>query len=95
MELNVFAVEGLVYLVIAVAILALSIFAFVNALLYSAESYDAAGKLTKTAWCSILGLGVALQLVPIGLPLINIIMLVAALVYLADVRPALAGLRRR
>ena len=32
-------------------LLAVKIFAFVNSLLYSAESYVAAGKLTKPAWC--------------------------------------------
>lgn len=94
-QLNVFQVTDLVLLVIAVAILAVAIYAFINSLLWSAESYDAANKLTKPAWTSILGVGVALQLVPVGLPLVNIIMLVAALVYLADVRPALASLRRR
>jgi hypothetical protein len=93
--LNVFEVEGIVRLVIAFVILVIAIYAFINSLLWSAESYEAAGKLTKPAWCTILGLGVVLQLVPIGLALVNIIMLVAALVYLADVRPALASLRRR
>ncbi|GAA5147664.1 hypothetical protein GCM10023340_20410 [Nocardioides marinquilinus] len=93
--LNVFEVEGIVRLVIAFVILVIAIYAFINSLLWSAESYEAAGKLTKPAWTIILGLGVVLQLVPIGLVLVNIIMLVAALVYLADVRPALASLRRR
>jgi len=92
---GVFEVESYVNLIVAFALLATTIFAFVNSLLYSAESYAAAGKLTKPAWCTILGLGVVLQLVPLGFSLINIAMLVAALVYLADVRPALAGLRRR
>ena len=94
-SLNVFQVEGIVYLLIVLAILTISIYAFVNSLLYSAEAYDAAGKLTKTTWCTILGLGVVLQFVPIPLALVNIAMLIAALVDLADVRPALAGLTRR
>ncbi len=93
--MNVFAAQSIVMVIVYVAILATTIFAFVNSLLYSAESYAAAGKLTKPAWCTILGVGVVLQLVPIPLPLIGVIMLVAALVYLADVRPALAGLYRR
>ena len=95
MDFNVFYLQGVLGLVVFFAVLATSIFAFVNSLLYSAEAYDAANKLTKTTWCIILGIGVLLQFVPTGLPLVNIIMLVAALVYLADVRPALAGLRRR
>ena len=72
----------------------MKIFAFVNALLYSAESYEAAGKLTKPAWSVILGLAVAVQLL-IGLGILNIVFTVAAFVYLADVRPTLAGLSRR
>lgn len=87
--------EGVVALLVIFAVLVVSIFAFVNSLLYSAESYVAADKLTKATWCSILGVGVVLQFVPINLPLINIAALIAALVYLADVRPALSSLRRR
>jgi len=93
--MNIFAVESYLTLLVIFVLLAVSIFAFVNSLLYSAESYVAAGKMTKPAWNIILGLGVVLQLVPVGLFLIQIAMIIAALVYLADVRPALAGLRRR
>ncbi len=91
----VFTVESYVHLLIAIASLAIAIFAFVNSLLYSAEAYVAAGKLTKTTWCTILGLAVVLQFIPIGFSLITIALLIAAFVYLADVRPALAGLTRR
>ncbi|KRC53852.1 MULTISPECIES: DUF2516 family protein [unclassified Nocardioides] len=80
---------------ISFVLLAVKIFALVNALLYSSESYDAAGKLNKTTWCALLGVGLLLQLVPVPIGLVNLIMTIAALVYLADVRPALAGLRRR
>ncbi|MBM9458374.1 DUF2516 family protein [Nocardioides sp. zg-536] len=88
-------VELYINLAIAFVLLVLKIFAFVSALLYSGESYVAADKLTKPTWCAILGVGVLLQLVPLNLSIINLAMTVAALVYLADVRPALAGLRRR
>ncbi len=93
--MNVFEAQSIVMLVVQLAVLTITIFAFVNSLLYSAESYLAAGKLTKPTWCTILGLGVVLFFVPIPLALVSIIMLVAALVYLTDVRPALAGLYRR
>ena len=79
-------------------LLVVKIFAFVNCLMFSAESYRAAGKLTKPAWALILGLGLALQVLLIDASPINLISLVftiAALVYLADVRPALASLTRR
>jgi len=93
--MNIFLFEGYVTLVVMFVALSIAIFAFVNSLLYPAEAYQAAGKWTKPAWNIVLGLGVLLQLLPTGLFLINIALLIAALVYLADVRPALAGLRRR
>jgi hypothetical protein len=94
---NPFAVEGMTMLVIDIALLAVKIYAFINALRYSDEAYRAAGKLNKLAWTIILGLGVAAQVVLAGSPLnlINLAMTVAALVYLADVKPALSSLTRR
>jgi len=88
---NVFELQGTVMLVVLIALLAVKGFAFVSALLYPAEAYQAAGKLTKPAWCAITGLGFAaalIQLQPLGL--LSLVFTVAALVYLADVRPALA-----
>ncbi len=95
--LNVFAVEGLALLVVEIALLAVKIYAFVSSLRYPDEAYRAAGKLTKPAWTIILGLGVAAQVVLAGAPLnlINLALTVAALVYLADVKPALSSLTRR
>jgi hypothetical protein len=95
---NVFAFEGQVLLLVTMILLVVKIFAFVNSLMFSAESYRAAGKLTKPTWALILGLGLALQVLLINASPINLIGLVftiAALVYLADVRPALASLTRR
>ena len=86
--------EGQIALLVALAMLAVKIFAFVTALTYSTESYVAAGKLTKSAWSIILGLGVVLQLLLIG-SLLNLAFTIAVIVFLVDVRPALAGLRRR
>jgi hypothetical protein len=93
--MNVFELEGYVALAVFFVLLVVKIFAFASSLLFSAESYVAAGKLNKPTWCIILGIAVALQLLPFPLMLVNLAMTIAALVYLADVRPALAGLRRR
>jgi hypothetical protein len=90
----VFEFQASIMLLVMFVLLAVKIFAFVNALLYSTESYVAAGKLTKPAWTLILGLGVAVQLL-LQSGILNIVFTVAAFVYLADVRPALAGLSRR
>jgi hypothetical protein len=86
--------ESNVGIVVTFALLAVKIFAFGSALLYSSAAYEAAGKLTKPAWCIILGLGVALSFIPLGLILV-VASTIAAFVYLLDVRPALAGLTRR
>ena len=93
--MDVFVFEGYVSLAVYFVLLVVKIFAFVNALLYSAESYVAADKLNKPTWCILLGIAVVLQLLPLPLMIVNLAMTVVALVYLADVRPALAGLRRR
>ncbi len=93
--MNIFMLEGYAALAVFFVLLVVKIFAFASSLLYPAEAYQAADKLTKTTWCSILGVAVALQLIPLNLMIINIAATIAALVYLADVRPALAGLRRR
>jgi hypothetical protein len=90
---NIYAFESTTWFVVLVVLLAVKGFAFVNALTYSAEAYEAAGKLTKQAWCAITGLGFAAQLILIGsfpLGLIHLVFTIAALVYIADVRPALA-----
>lgn len=76
------------------AIIVVMLFAFVSSLMYSAEAYRAAGKWSKQGWSIVLGLGVVLQFVPLGF-IISIAMLIAALVFLADVRPALSSLTRR
>ncbi len=93
--MDVFVFEGYVQLAVFFVLLVIKIFAFANALLYSAEAYLAAGKLNKPTWCILLGVAVLLQLLPLPLTIVNLAMTVASLVYLADVRPALAGLRRR
>lgn len=87
---------GLVMLLVHFAVIVVSIFAFVMSLTYSPQAYDAAGKWTKQGWTIVLGLGALLSVIGIGLPFfISLAFLIAALVFLADVRPALAGLRRR
>lgn len=92
-----YALQGSISLVVLVVLLAIKGFAFVNAMTYSSQAYEAAGKLTKPAWCAITGLGFASQLVFLGSPLgiINLVATIAALVYLADVRPALAEVTSR
>ena len=92
--LHVFQAEMTVMTIVMLVVLAVKLFAFINSLLYSAEAYDAANKLTKPAWTIILGVGLVCEVV--GMPLfVNLAFTIAAFVYLADVRPALSSLTRR
>jgi hypothetical protein len=93
--MEVLGIEGEVMLAVFFALLAVKIYAFISSLTFSAESYEAAGKLTKPAWTIILGLGIVLQFLGGGLFILSLAFIIAAFVYLADVRPALAGLTRR
>ena len=95
MVVDVFGMQSYLMLALALALLGVKVFALVSSLLFSTESYPAAGKLTKPAWCAILGLGMACQFVFSPLNFINLAFTIAAFVYLADVRPALASLTRR
>ena len=90
--MNIYTFNSTFMLVVLVVLLAIKGFAFINALTYSTEAYEAAGKLTKQAWCLITGIGFAANVVLMSstLGIINLVFTVAALVYLADVRPALA-----
>jgi hypothetical protein len=92
---GVFWIEGTIGLIVFFALLVVKLFAFGSALTYSARAYEAADKMTKPAWLIILGLGIVLTFVPVGGAIIGIATIIAALVYLVDVRPALAGLTRR
>lgn len=71
------------------------IYAFVHALLQRAEAFTAAGKLTKPAWLGITGVSALVLLLFRGpstflwLPGI-----IAALVYIVDVRPRVIEVQR-
>jgi hypothetical protein len=87
--------DALVYIVLYWAAQALTVWAFVDALIRPASGFVAAGKLTKPGWAAITGLAALViwwQQTPmtfLGLPAV-----IAAIVYLVDVRPAVRGLRR-
>jgi hypothetical protein len=73
------------------------IFTFVHAALQRADAYPAADKLTKPAWLAITGGAAALLLLNVtvgGTLLFYLIGLVAVLVYLVDVKPAVTEVQR-
>src|SRR4051794_11021850 len=83
--------QNLVLQALGVGALVLQVFALVDALRRRTDAYAAAGKLTKTKWTLILAVATAVGFVSLLSPLnfLNVAAVVAAGVYLADVRPAL------
>lgn len=75
--------------------LLLKIWALVDAAFRRAELYEAGNKMTKTGWLIILGLTVAVALVAPEQFLLNLAGIIAAIVYIVDVRPVLRSLGRR
>lgn len=94
--MDIFALPGLLLMVISLVTFVAQAFAFVDSLTHRAEAYLAADKLTKQAWSIILGLAVVAHMVfwdPISL--FNIAGIIASMVYLLDVRPTLRELTQR
>ncbi|MFG1810932.1 DUF2516 family protein [Streptomyces sp. NPDC049040] len=70
------------------ALFLLAVFAFVDAAVHREDAYRAAGKQKKSFWLIILGISaVVMKLFPI-LSFLPVIGLVAVIVYMVDVRPA-------
>jgi len=87
--------DAMVYEVLFWGALALILWAFVDALVRPASAYVAAGKLTKPAWVAITGIAAAVCYVMGGpMTFLGLPAVIAGVVYLVDVRPALRGLRR-
>ena len=91
-----FEAYSLITSLAVLALVAVKIWAFVDALMRPAAAYVAAEKLTKQAWLLILGLAVVTSLLwPHPLGLFSIVGTVAAFVYILDAKPALASVTRR
>ena len=86
--------DQLVYLGLFYLALALTAWALVDALIRPAAGYVATGKLTKPAWAAILGLAVLVILWQGPMSFLGLPAVIAAVVYLVDVRPAVRQLRR-
>ena len=83
--------QSWIVLVLSVAALVVEIYAFVDCLRRRPDAFTAAGKRTKGFWTLLTGVAVLLGIVAVGgLPgILAIVAIVAAGVYLADVKPAL------
>ena len=91
-----FDVQQWVGLALGALALGLQVWALVDALLTRPDAFTAAGKRTKGFWLAITAVASAIGLVHLEQPfgMFNLIAIVAAAVYLTDVRPAVAQLRR-
>jgi hypothetical protein len=93
----------LIYLVFMFAIFGLAAWALIDLLRRPAAAFVSAGKRTKPLWGAILGVATAVSFAavpfPKGIPtfplFLALLCAVAAIVYLVDVRPAIAPYSRR
>ena len=88
------AFEQLVGYLLYWSVLALAAWALVDSLVRPASGYLAAGKLTKPGWVAITALAALLLYWQGPMSFLGLPAVIAAIVYLVDVRPAVRGLRR-
>ncbi|MFC6148677.1 MULTISPECIES: DUF2516 family protein [Mumia] len=85
-----FTVQSLVEALITLLMVGAKAFAMIDAVSRTPQAFVAADKQTKPFWLIVLGLSlVANLLIWYPLSILNLAGIVAALVYLADARPAL------
>lgn len=87
-------IDGLINLVVIYATLALAVWAFIDAIIRPAAAFVAAGKLSKPGWMAITGIATLLLLWQGPLSFFGLPAVIAAVVYLVDVRPAVRELPR-
>ena len=90
--LDLLGPSDLLLLTLGLGALALKLWALIDALTRPTPAFVAAGKLTKPVWCVILAAAVLLGGSNL-LGLFGLVGLVAAIVYLVDVRPAVREMR--
>lgn len=101
--LPVAAIQHWIFVVLAVALFALEVWAFANALRFRADAYVAASKRTKGFWLALTGGAVVVGFLSLPYPLgaggssmlLMLIGIVIAGVFLADVLPALRAVMER
>ena len=84
-------VQGFVLLLLGIGALGLTGFAAVDALRYRSQLYPAVGRQTKVFWVALLVIAFMIAIVSFwnALGFLNVLGVVAAGVFLADVRPKL------
>ncbi len=85
--------SDLLFYVVGLVILVTQLWALIDACTRSAAAFPAADKLTKPIWAGILAGALLLSFLFGGTSLFGLVGIVAALVYLVDVRPAVRSMR--
>lgn len=82
-------IQSFVLLILGIGSLLLTGFAATDALRHRADLFPAVGRLSKAAWLGILGVAFLVSIVSLfnALFFLNVIGVVAAGIYLADIRP--------
>jgi len=89
---NLLDPSNLLLAALGLVALGIKFWALVDACVRPAAAFPAAGKLTKVAWIAILALAVLLSGTGV-LGLLALVGIIAAIVYLVDVRPAVRSTR--
>ena len=74
---------------LSLLLLVFKVVVFIDAVFRRGDAFEAVGKQTKTFWLVVLGFAVVIGFLPVPLlgQMLNLVGLVAAIVYLVDVRP--------
>ena len=93
----IYEAQNLLQVVVGVAVFGMMLWALIDCARTRGDAFAAAGKRTKQFWLLITAGATLLGFISIGRPLsiFNIIAVVGAAVYLADVRPAVRGVLGR
>jgi hypothetical protein len=86
--------SGSVFGLLELACLAVGVWALIDCAVRGTAAFPAAGKLTKPAWLAITGGAALVQYLFAALSIFGIAALVASIVYLVDVRPAVRQVQR-
>jgi hypothetical protein len=79
---------------LTVAMLAFKVFAFIDAACRRSDAFTAVDKQTKMFWLVVLGFAVAVFFLPVPLmgQMLSLLGMVAAIVYMVDVRPRIRAI---
>ncbi|GGM75573.1 hypothetical protein GCM10010106_22600 [Thermopolyspora flexuosa] len=93
---GIHSVLDLIFWLLSIGAFVLCVWALVHAIRTPARNFAVAGKLTKNIWLAILGFATlftfaAAALYLRAISILNVAAVIAAGVYLADVKPAVSG----